>query len=686
MKKKAWSIAALALSGILLTTALPSTQLPTSAAIIAPKSVNDPLNPLTPEEIDKAREIIVASAHYNQRMVFNEITLREPDKGAVWQWVTGSSAFRAKTKLKREANFVITDRREVFEGIVDLDSGTLTSWVKNTGGGYSYLGSSAEATKALNEHPAWIASLKKRGITDLSKVIAFGLSLGYYGPGDADPNRRLVKYTAYYDTGDGNFFTHPIENLVATVDIDTNEVVKIEEGAVVPIPMNDHGFDKNDASSTREKAKPIVIMQPKGVNYQITGQEISWQGWKFHVRLDPRVGPIVNAATFNDKGTERKVMYQGNLGGMTVPYGDPSMNWYWKTYMDAGEYGVGKSGRPLLVGSDVPNNASLIDATLNDDNGKPYTSPSVIGVFERYADADWTHKEGDVTDARPRLELVVRFVATVGNYDYIFDYVFQQNGNIKVNVGASGVAAIKGVDTKTVFSTDKAYIDESNSDLKHGTLIENNALAVYHQHIYNFRLDMDVDGVKNTVLELDPYAAAESGKDTPVKSSMMLKQKTYYTEKDAMQKFDPDKIILVASPTKKNKHGYLTGYQVIANAGGTHPFAQEALFDENDWLMQRVGYLKNHIWVTPYVYEEQYPDGKYINQNPKDTGLASWTEQDRNIYQTDNVVWITTGTTHIPRAEEFPMMSTEWASMMLKPFNFLDATPTLDLPKSITEE
>ncbi len=685
MKKKAISIAALALSGILLTTALPTAQFSTSAAIVAPKAENDPLNPLTPEEIDKARGIIVKSGHYKTSMVFNEITLREPDKQAVWKWVLESSAYKAKTKLKREANFVISDQRDVYEGVIDLDKGTLTSWKKNTSGGYSYLGSSDEASKALSENKVWVAALKKRGITDMSKVIAFGLSLGYYGPNDADPSRRLVKYTAYYNTGDGNFFTHPIENLVATLDIDKNEVVKIEEGDVVPIPMNDHGFVKDDKTSAREKAKPILIMQPKGVNYQITGQQISWQGWKFHVRLDPRVGPIVSAAAFNDNGKDRKVMYQGNLGGMTVPYGDPSMNWYWKTYMDAGEYGVGKNGRPLLVGSDVPNNASLIDATLNDDNGKPYTSPSVIGVFERYADADWTHKEGAVTDARPRLELVVRFVATVGNYDYIFDYVFQQNGNIKINVGASGVAAIKGVTTKTVFSTDKAYIDEKNKDLAHGTLIEDNAVAVYHQHIYNFRLDMDVDGQKNTVLELDPYAAPL--KDNPVmKSSMMLKQKTYYKEQDAIQKFDPDKIVLVTSPTTKNEHGYLTGYQVIANAGGTHPFAQDALFADDDWLMKRAGYLKNHIWVTPYSVNEQYPDGKYINQNPKDTGLASWAKQNRNIYQTDNVVWITTGTTHIPRAEEFPMMSTEWASTMLKPFNFLDRTPTLDLPKTMMEE
>nr|WP_202948958.1 hypothetical protein [Paenibacillus mucilaginosus] len=32
------------------------------------------------------------------------------------------------------------------------------------------------------------------------------------------------------------------------------------------------------------------------------------------------------------------------------------------------------------------------------------------------------------------------------------------------------------------------------------------------------------------------------------------------------------------------------------------------------------------------------------------------------------------------RAEEWPIMPTEWVHAMLKPWNFFDETPTLDLP------
>ncbi|VTP68960.1 Primary amine oxidase precursor [Leclercia adecarboxylata] len=40
---------------------------------------------------------------------------------------------------------------------------------------------------------------------------------------------------SYLDTGDGNYWAHPIENLVAVVDLIEKKIVKIEEGAIVPV-------------------------------------------------------------------------------------------------------------------------------------------------------------------------------------------------------------------------------------------------------------------------------------------------------------------------------------------------------------------------------------------------------------------------------------------------------------------
>jgi primary-amine oxidase len=42
---------------------------------------------------------------------------------------------------------------------------------------------------------------------------------------------------------------------------------------------------------------------------------------------------------------------------------------------------------------------------------------------------------------------------------------------------------------------------------------------------------------------------------------------------------------------------------------------------------------------------------------------------------------MTTGTTHVARAEEWPIMPTEWVHTLLKPWNFFDETPTLGRKK-----
>jgi hypothetical protein len=77
--------------------------------------------------------------------------------------------------------------------------------------------------------------------------------------------------------------------------------------------------------------------------------------------------------------------------------------------------------------------------------GVPRTVPSVICLFERYAgDPLWRHG-GDAHEGRAERDLVVRMAAVLGNYDYIVDWVFRQDGAIKVQVGATGIVEAKPV-------------------------------------------------------------------------------------------------------------------------------------------------------------------------------------------------------------------------------------------------
>jgi primary-amine oxidase len=79
---------------------------------------------------------------------------------------------------------------------------------------------------------------------------------------------------------------------------------------------------------------------------------------------------------------------------MFVPYQDPSEGWYFRTYFDAGEYGLGILALPLQPLDDCPANAKYIDAVFAAPDGSPYVTPNMICVFERYAgDISWRHSE-----------------------------------------------------------------------------------------------------------------------------------------------------------------------------------------------------------------------------------------------------------------------------------------------------
>ncbi|MGO2512428.1 copper amine oxidase, partial [Marinomonas polaris] len=157
-------------------------------------------------------------------------------------------------------------------------------------------------------------------------------------------------------------------------------------------------------------------------------------------------------------------------------------------------------------------------------------------------------------------------------------------------------------------------------------------------------------------------------------------------EQEASQKFDPSTIRLMSNPNKENRMGNPVSYQIIPFAGGTHPIAKGALFSKDEWIFKRVNFMDKQIWVTNYKPEERFPEGTYPNRAKTDTGLKVFIEDNESIENKDNVLWITTGATHIARAEEWPIMPTEYVHAMLKPWNFFDQTPTLNLPAETMEK
>ena len=331
---------------------------------------------------------------------------------------------------------------------------------------------------------------------------------------------------------------------------------------------------------------------------------------------------------------------------------------------------MGRLTAELIPERDCPVNAQFFSATFTDDMGEPYTQENALCLFEDRGDGgiEWRHYEDwhETSHSRSRRNLVLRYITAIGNYDYILDWRFQQNGTIKVAIGASGTEETKAVTSESV--RDEHYAQ----DTLYGTLIDKHLVGMTHQHLYNFRLDLDVDGQENTAIET---SAKQEAVDNPKGTKIMQLDQPFLQEKEARRPYNLMTYWRVVNDQTKNQNGYPVGYALQPR------WNTELLLDLDNLPPQRFGYLKYNLWVTPYQPNELYPTGTYPVASSDGDGLLKWTEADRSIDHQDIVLWYTFGNTHIVRSEEWPILPVEWVTFELKPFNFFDRTPSLDLPE-----
>ena len=131
----------------------------------------------------------------------------------------------------------------------------------------------------------------------------------------------------------------------------------------------------------------------------------------------------------------------------------------------------------------------------------------------------------------------------------------------------------------------------------------------------------------------------------------------------------------VVSDGETNHVGYPTSYQLMPGMSAM------TLLSPDDYPRRRAGFIDHQLWTTPYRHEERYAAGDHPTLSEPGQGLPAWTKQDRAIEDTDVVLWHTIGMHHVVRGEDWPVMPVMWHSFELRPFDFFDGNPALDLPK-----
>ena len=630
------------------------------SALAAP---TNPLDALTADEINRTVEILNAAKQVNADTRFPTITLLENPKAEVLRWSPGQP-------FERRARADYLNGNRLFEAAVNLTTGKVDSVteVKDRQSSIlfeEFLG----ASEVVKKDPRWRAAMARRGITSFDNIICAPLTVG---PVIDEKYRglRLLKVPCFDKTGAvNNVYGRPIEGLLAIVDVRKGAVVDVVDEGVVPIPTAIPSEAYDAATSTRKPTKPVQIVSPQGPNYTIDGSVISWDKWNFHLRVDKRLGPVMSRITYRDGNQKRQVAYQLSTAEMFVPYMDPSQTWAYRAYMDIGEYGFGALSSPLKPGSDCPVNATFVDAVVSDDHGKPMTLKNVVCVFERdTGDPLWRHYEffTDSHESRPNVELVVRMAPEVGNYDYLLDYAFNRNGEIDVRVGAYGIIATKGVATRNMHDPTAA------ADTQYGTLVAPNLVGVNHDHFMSFRVDLDVDGQDNRLVEDKFVKRTLSG--NPLRRSLWQIERSVVGTEGAIETMHEPAWFRVESSSRENSLGNPTSYQLMPG------HSDLSLLDPEEPQQQRASFSGSALWVTRYKPDENFAAGTYPNQNRLVEGLPKFVADHESVANTDLVLWYTVGFHHQTRSEDYPVMPAMWHSFTLRPFNFFDRNPGLDVP------
>ncbi len=641
-----------------------------SFGVTAPAAaqLRHPLDGLTAQEHWSVFEELKASGKVNSTARFSGVTLREPPKAEVLGWKPGQP-------FRREAAAIIRQGKKTYEAIVDVSSQKEISWKEIAGVQPALTEEELIGVgDKVKENPEWIEAMKRRGITDFETVSCAGLTPGYFGTPEEE-GRRLQRVICWDSRGTFNQDARPITGLIVVWNTDEQKVIRVIDTGAVPVSRAQADYDEESVGKLREVTNPIALDQPLGPGFRVIGREVEWQKWKFHFRMDARVGAVVSQVRYAEGEKTRSILYQGNLSEIFVPYMDPSEGWYHWTFMDAGEYFVFGGGlpTPLEAGTDCPSNAVFFDAIFASQRALPVRLQRAACLFESYAgDFAWRHMSGadKKIESRPQRNLVLRWLATIGNYDYAFDWVFQQDGSIKVVAAATGIDNVKSVRSRT------AADDKDGKDGAYGRFVAENIVAPNHDHFFSFRLDLDVDGTANSLVR-DKLIQKRLPADHPRKSLWVVEQEIPKTEKQGQlhMMMEKPEVWRVINPAVIGPLGYPVSYEIKAGHNAV------SLLTPDDFPRRRAGFVDHHLWVTPQRDSERYAAGDFPTQSKGGDGLPAWTSANRPVENTDIVLWYTMGFHHLPRSEDWPVMPTSRHEFELRPFDFFPRNPALDLPK-----
>ncbi|KAI0029007.1 peroxisomal copper amine oxidase [Vararia minispora EC-137] len=451
----------------------------------------------------------------------------------------------------------------------------------------------------------------------------------------------------------------------------------------LPDLMREDAGKKGETFTEREAPKPLHVIQPEGVSFKMDGHVLEWQKWKMHIAFSHREGIALSTITYNDNGEVRPIFYRLSVAEMVVPYGAPEHPHPRKFAFDSGEYGMGTMANELALGCDCLGQIHYLPGTYTANDGSAVVIKNVICIHEEDAGLLWKHTDyrvGGRSMAVRSRRLVVQMICTLANYEYIWNYIFYQDGTIELEIRLTGILQV--------------YTLAQGESVPYGVQVAPGINAQNHQHMFSLRVDPMVDGLHNSVIETDVLARPEpTGADANFAGNGFFTcHTTLRTARDGARDFDAaaDRRWRIVNPSRTHPStGAPVGF-TIGVKGAATPWLPRP----DGWVGRRANFAQHTVWVVRDRQDARgmgrmWPAGKFVPQareEPKDSLLA-WQRADGedSIDGEDVLVYVTIGTTHIPRPEDWPVMPADHLRVHFKPNSFFTANPAMDVPGNMTD-
>jgi primary-amine oxidase len=400
---------------------------------------------------------------------------------------------------------------------------------------------------------------------------------------------------------------------------------------------------------------------------------------------------VLYQVAFNDAGRKRSILYRASVAEIATAYGDPAESWNWTEYFEGGEFGLGFLALDVRPGREVPTNAMTLRTLLPDGATPRFGVPfeDRIYVYERDAGNLMYHRQGNLAFHARATELVMGFAVSAGNYVYGFNWVFRQDGSFAFEAEMGGEILTKFIGgnacgiceslAKGPGPKGESETYRSSGNDQYGRRVHPALVGIHHQHWFNLRLDFDIDGTANAVMENNIERVDKDGKRERGDGDgrfFTVTHTVFGKAKDARRHMSEAtaRSWTVYNPASLKEGRGPSGYTLMPmeNTATTFSRAREA--------EPRPGFTFHHFWVTPYRHGQHYASGAYPYQSkPTSTDALPHYANDDSIYDKDVVVWYSLGQTHLVRPEDYPLISNMKISVVFRPDGFFERNPALGL-------